>query len=76
MELLITTSRRTSLKVINKINVIAKEHSIIKEVFHPVISNAVSYLRNLSIAKEIIVTGDSMSMLSEALKQKTCKDLL
>jgi hypothetical protein len=69
--LLITTSRRTSLKAINKINDIAKEYSIIKEVFHPVISNAKnSYLKNLSIAKEIVVTGDSMSMLSEACETK------
>jgi len=69
--LLITTSRRTSIKVINKINDIAKEYSIIKEVFHPVISNAKnSYLKNLSIAKEIVVTGDSMSMLSEACETK------
>ncbi len=69
--LLITTSRRTSLKVIHKINLLAKEYTIIKEVFHPVISNVKNnYLKNLSIATEIVVTGDSMSMLSEACETK------
>ena len=33
--LLITTSRRTSKKVISKINSMAEEYSIIKEVYHP-----------------------------------------
>ena len=38
--LLITTSRRSSKKVINKINSMAKKYSFIKEVYHPKTNNA------------------------------------
>ena len=69
--LLITTSRRTSKKVINIVNSMAKKYSVIKEVYHP-LNNSLenTYLKNLSISKEIVVTGDSMSMVSEACETK------
>ncbi len=70
--LLITTSRRSSKKVINKVNYIAKKYSVIKEVYHPFLmaSKDNIYLKGLSISKEIVVTGDSMSMISEACETK------
>ncbi len=65
--LLITTSRRSSTAVIEKINNIAKKDSVIKEIYHPnIYIKSNPYIKYLSIANEIIVTGDSMSMISDA----------
>jgi len=65
--LLITTSRRSSKALIEKVNQMKKEISVIKEVYHPNISkNKNPYIKNLSIANEIVVTGDSISMISDA----------
>ncbi len=69
--ILITTSRRTSKKVILGLNSLEKKFSIIKEVYHVNNGNKKNnYLKNLSLATEIIVTGDSMSMVSEACETK------
>ena len=49
----------------------AEEYSVIKEVYHPGTSNAKNtYLKNLSLSNEIVVTGDSMSMISEACETR------
>ena len=69
--LLITTSRRSSKKVTSKIDSMAEEYSVIKEVYHPRNNNAKNtYLKNLSLSNEIVVTGDSMSMVSEACETR------
>ncbi len=69
--LLITTSRRSSKKVTSKINSMAEEYTVIKEVYHPGNHNAKNtYLKNLSLSNEIVVTGDSMSMVSEACETR------
>ena len=69
--LLITTSRRSSIRVVEKINVLFKTHSIIKEIYHPRKSKTNNtHFKNLSLADEIVVTGDSMSMVSEACETK------
>ncbi len=65
--LFITTSRRTSNLIIKKIDQLAINNLFIKEVYHPNKSKDKNpYLRYLNIANEIIVTGDSMSMISDA----------
>ena len=64
---LITTSRRSSKALIEKVNMMKKDISIIKEVYHPNITkNRNPYIKYLSIANEIVVTGDSTSMISDA----------
>ena len=69
--LLITTSRRTSEIIINKIDNLAKNNYSIKEVYHPnKYKNKNPYIRYLSIADEIVVTGDSMSMISDACETR------
>ncbi|PPR25492.1 MAG: hypothetical protein CFH34_01420, partial [Alphaproteobacteria bacterium MarineAlpha9_Bin4] len=69
--LLITTSRRSSDHLIERINYLKSKYNIIKEVYHPKTSKKNNpYFRNLSIAKEIVVTGDSMSMVSDACETK------
>lgn len=65
--ILISTSRRTSKEIIEEVDKIKNTLKIIKEVFHPNKSSCENpYLKFLSIADEIIATGDSMSMLSDA----------
>ena len=71
--LLISTSRRTSKEIIKKLDYLATIHSIISHVYHPKLSNNENknpYLEYLSIADEIIVTGDSISMISDACQTK------
>ncbi len=65
--ILITTSRRTEKNVINKIDVVYNTINNNKLIFHPSISNNKNpYEIFMSFADEIIVTGDSISMISEA----------
>ena len=69
--ILITTSRRTSDIIINKIDNLAKNNYFIKEIYHPnKYKNINPYIRYLSIANEIVVTGDSMSMISDACETR------
>ena len=69
--ILISTSRRTSKKVIHRIDQLEKENSLIKNVYHPNIdlkNNPKSKM--LFSSDEIVVTGDSTSMISEACQYR------
>ncbi len=69
--LLITTSRRTNKGVIEYLNHKAKsEFSFIKEIYHPTKKSKNLLNKFLQICDEIVVTGDSMSMISEACSIK------
>ena len=67
----ITTSRRTTIKVVKKLNLLKKKYKKIKKIFHPNCDKEKNPLFEiLSISDEIIVTGDSISMISEACSYK------
>lgn len=63
----ISTSRRTSVKIIDYIQKNYSNRSEIYDIYHPNISSRKNPITEVMIqSKEIIVTGDSMSMVSEA----------
>ena len=63
----ITTSRRTSLQGIKYIDKQFAKNKKIKQIYHPNTSSENNPIVNfLYECKEIVVTGDSMSMISEA----------
>ena len=69
--ILISTSRRTSNDIIYYLNSIAEKNILIKNIYHPKTSKKKNSLHQmLSYADEIIVTGDSMSMVSESCELK------
>ena len=64
---LISTSRRTSLDAIKFIDRNFNDNSKIKKIYHPNFSSENNPIVNAMLkCKEIIVTGDSMSMVSES----------
>jgi mitochondrial fission protein ELM1 len=68
---LISTSRRTSNDIISYLDHIIEKNILIKNIYHPKTSKKKNSLNQmLSLADEIIVTGDSMSMLSESCNLK------
>ena len=69
--ILISTSRRTSNDIISYLDNIIEKNILIKNIYHPKTSKKKNSLSQmLSLADEIIVTGDSMSMLSESCELK------
>lgn len=65
--IIISTSRRTSNEVISLIDSFSKNSNLIKLLYHPNLDKKKNTIFDvLSPADEIIVTGDSMSMVSEA----------
>ena len=65
--ILISTSRRTSSNIISYLNYVLEKNKLIKNIYYPKISQKKNPLNQiLSFADEIIVTGDSMSMVSES----------
>jgi uncharacterized protein len=69
--ILISTSRRTSNDIISYLDNIIKKNILIKNIYHPKTSKKKNSLyQMLSFADEIIVTGDSMSMVSESCELK------
>lgn len=69
--ILISTSRRTSNEIISYLDHIIEENILVKSIYHPRTSRKKNSLSQiLSLADEIIVTGDSMSMLSESCELK------
>lgn len=69
--LLISTSRRTPNIIINSINNWQKKSRVIKIVFHPKTSRMENPIYDmLSFSDEIVVTGDSVSMISQACQYK------
>ena len=68
---LISTSRRTSNKVVKLIDDLAKKNSVIKNVFHPKKDFKKNPLYEMiHFASELVVTGDSISMISELCQYK------
>ena len=69
--ILISTSRRTSDDIISYLNKIIEKNILIKNIYHPKTTKKKNSLNQmLSFADEIIVTGDSMSMVSESCELK------
>jgi mitochondrial fission protein ELM1 len=65
--ILISTSRRTPNDIISYLDHIVEKNLLIKSIYHPKTSKKKNSLNQiLYLADEIIVTGDSMSMLSES----------
>ncbi len=68
---LISTSRRTPNKVIKAIDSLAKNNPKIKNIFHPKKDYKKNPLKELiHFANELVVTGDSISMISELCQYK------
>ncbi len=69
--ILISTSRRTNNKVIDYINSLKISYSNIKQIYHPNRQKKNNPVINfLKTCEEVVVTGDSMSMVSEACELK------
>ncbi len=68
--LLISSSRRTPKHIIKLIENIAEKKIFIKDTYHPFSKKPNPYINFLSQADEIIVTGDSISMISDACNIK------
>ncbi len=64
--IIISTSRRTSDKIILMLNKLKKKNAIISYLYHPKLDKKNNTLAEILFnADEIVVTGDSMSMVSE-----------
>ena len=64
--IIISTSRRTSGNVISMLNELNKKSSIISYLYHPKLDKKKNTIAEILFnADEIVVTGDSMSMVSE-----------
>ncbi len=69
--LLISTSRRTSIEVIKSIDKWNFKHNSIKVVYHPKIEKKNNPIKDMfSFSDELVITGDSISMISEACQYK------
>ncbi len=69
--ILISTSRRTPNNIIKLIDKWSKKNKIFKTIFHPKYDNKKNPLKDmLSLADEFIVTGDSVSMISQLCQYK------
>ena len=63
---LISTSRRTPAKIIKLVNDLGKKNAVIKNIFHPKNQHNKNPLNEMiNFANELVVTGDSISMVSE-----------
>ena len=64
--ILISTSRRTPDNIIKLIDQWKKENKIFKVIFHPKFNNKKNPIKEMiSYADEFVVTGDSVSMVSQ-----------
>ena len=69
--ILVSTSRRTSQDVRLAINEIKKTYNNIKRIYHPILGDKKNPLISfLKASDEVVVTGDSMSMVSEVCEIK------
>ena len=68
---LISTSRRTPNNIIKLIDKWGKKNKIIKIIFHPKNNNEANPLKKMiAYADEFVVTGDSVSMVSQLCQYK------
>ena len=69
--ILISTSRRTPDNIIELINKWGKKNKFFKIIFHPKINKGRNPLKEIiNYADEFVVTGDSVSMVSQLCQYK------
>ena len=69
--ILISTSRRTPDNIIKLVDKFAKKNNIFKIIFHPKNNNGKNPLKKMiAYADEYVVTGDSVSMVSQLCQYK------